>query len=73
MTVHLEASSAIQLIDVLGGDGEHAAGADPWVVQRGHGSVRTKPVDIFLGVEQEVNHETNDLTRGEVFTGGLIR
>ena len=57
--------------EVLAADAEHAAGARGRIVERAHHAGLREGVVVLD--EDEVDHEADDLTRGEVLPGGLVR
>src|SRR5208283_3711625 len=64
----------VQVMQVLGGDGEHAAGAAGGVVESADDALLSE--DVVIGVEQDVDHELDDFAGGEVvaglFVGGFV-
>ena len=58
------------LVQVFPGDGQHAAGARRGVVDRPH-HARLGQHLVVLD-EEEIDHEADDLARGEVLPGGLV-
>ncbi len=61
---------AIELVDVLLRDGEHAAGAAGRIVDGFHDvAVR----QVFLRREKQIHHELDHLARSEVFARFLVR
>ena len=60
----------VQVVHVLLGGGQHAAGAAGGVEHRPYRGRASEGL-LVLG-EQDVHHQLDDLARGEVFTGGLV-
>ena len=67
---HGQAGLGVVLLQVFTGDGEHTAGAGGGVVD---GADHTRPGEhVVILDEDEVDHEPDDLTGGEVLPRGLV-
>ena len=61
---------AVEAVDLVLGLGEHAAGAAGAVEDGADGAGLAQ--HLLVAVEQEVDHQLDDLARGEVLAGGLV-
>ncbi len=66
-----ELGVGVELAHVAGRFREHAAGAGSRIEQGANGAFLAE--DVAIGLEQEVDHEADDLARGEVVSGFLVR
>ena len=68
---HLELGAGVEIAEVVLRDAQHPAGAARGVVERGDRALLRQQV-VVVG-EQDVHHQADDLARGEVLAGGLVR
>ena len=62
-------ASAVEVADVFFRDGQHAARAAGGIV---NGFDDVAAGEVFLRREEEIDHELDDLARGEMFPGLLV-
>lgn len=70
LTVHVQFSLGVMSTEVLLRFSEHAAGAASRVEQFAH-SPRSREQFVIVD-EQQIDHQPDDLARGEVIAGGLV-
>jgi hypothetical protein len=70
LAVHRQPGLGVQLGQVLAGHAQHAAGAGGRVVEGAHHAGLGQRVVVLD--EQQVDHQADDLARGEVLPGGLV-
>ncbi len=70
LAVALEARLRVELAQVVLGDGEHAAGAAGGVAEGAHDAGLGER--LAVGLEEEVDHQADDLARREVVAGRLV-
>jgi hypothetical protein len=66
----LEVGVGVEREEVVLRDREHAAGAARGVVEGLHDALRAQ--DVVVAREEQVDHQADDLARGEVLTRGLV-
>jgi len=70
LAVALEARLRVELAQVVLGDAQHAAGAAGRVAEGAHDAGPGER--LAVGLEEQVDHETDDLARRKVVAGGLV-
>ena len=70
LTVHDQAGIGVVVGEMFSSDAEHAAGTGGGVVQVADHARLGKRIIIFD--EDEIHHQLDDFTRGEVLTGGFV-
>ncbi len=66
-----QAGVGVKLADIIFGDGQHAAGSAGRVIKSLHDALGGE--NVAVRHEKEIHHQTDDLTRGEVIAGLLVR
>ena len=70
LAVHHQPGVGVELGQMLTRHAGHATGANCWVIHAAHYPRQGEHGVVFN--EQQVDHEADHLTRGEVLTGSLV-